>query len=103
MQHPHTLTLCPPAADPSAAPEVLHSATTSGVLACLMRHFRASLASLPLLGQPLSALPIGSWSPHSRLGAEAAAVQTPLAGAGRRRAKAFTTEAGSARHQIMRP
>jgi hypothetical protein len=30
---------------------VLHLATLSGVLACIMRHFRASLASLPLLGQ----------------------------------------------------
>ncbi len=30
---------------------MLHVATLSGVLACLMRHFRASLASLPLLGQ----------------------------------------------------
>lgn len=44
---------------------MLHTATVSGVLACLMRHFRASLASLPLLAQPLSALPIGTWSPTS--------------------------------------
>lgn len=39
------------------------------VLACLMRHFRASLASLPLLAQPLSALPIGTWAPTSSLAA----------------------------------
>jgi len=45
--------------------EVLHLATLSGVLACLMRHFRASLASLPLLAQPLHSLPVGTWSPDS--------------------------------------
>ena len=44
-------------------PDVLHMATLSGIMACLMRHFRASLASLPLLAQPLGLLPIGTWSP----------------------------------------
>ena len=44
---------------------LLHIATISGALACLMRHFRASLASLPLLAQPISALPVGTWSPDS--------------------------------------
>jgi hypothetical protein len=44
------------------------------------------------LGQPAPPTAVAG-----ALGAEAAAVQTPLAGAGRRRAKAFTTEAGSAR------
>lgn len=43
------------------------------VLACLMRHFRASLASLPLLAQPVSALPIGTWAPTSGLAAQIAA------------------------------
>ncbi|PSC74424.1 sucrose nonfermenting 4 [Micractinium conductrix] len=51
--------------------DVLHTATISGVLACLMRHFRASLASLPLLAQPLSQLPIGTWAPTSSLAAGA--------------------------------
>ncbi|KAG2491725.1 hypothetical protein HYH03_009888 [Edaphochlamys debaryana] len=46
-------------------PHVLHLATLSGVLACLMRHFRASLASLPLLSQPLGSLPLGTWSPDA--------------------------------------
>lgn len=46
-------------------PSVLHLATLSGVLACLMRHFRASLASLPLLAQPLGSLPLGTWSPDA--------------------------------------
>ncbi|EFN50752.1 hypothetical protein CHLNCDRAFT_142561 [Chlorella variabilis] len=69
----------PPAAPPSPSAsaaaancldgDVLHTATISGVLACLMRHFRASLASLPLLAQPLSALPIGTWAPTSSLAA----------------------------------
>ena len=44
---------------------MLHIATLSGVLACLMRHFRASLASLPLLGQTLGSLPLGTWSPDA--------------------------------------
>eukprot|EP00887_Chlorella_sp_A99_P006896 scaffold2.g6896.t1 len=48
---------------------VLHTATTAGVLACLMRHFRASLASLPLLAQPLGAVPVGTWDEGSPLGA----------------------------------
>ncbi len=43
----------------------LHLATLSAVLACLMRHFRASLASLPLLAQPLGSLPLGTWSPDA--------------------------------------
>ena len=41
---------------------VLHIATMSGVLACLMRHFRASVSSLPLLSAPVGSLPIGTWS-----------------------------------------
>ena len=46
---------------------LLHIATISGVLASLMRHFRASLSSLPLLGQAISNLPIGTWSPDAEL------------------------------------
>jgi hypothetical protein len=49
---------------PSAS--VLHIATLSGVLTCLMRHFRASLASLPLLAQPLGTLPLGTWAPDTQ-------------------------------------
>lgn len=47
------------------AATLLHIATISGVLACLMRHFRASLASLPLLAQPIASLPVGTWAPDS--------------------------------------
>jgi len=50
----------------SPLPSVLHIATLSGVLSCLMRHFRASLASLPLLALPLSQLPIGTWAPEQQ-------------------------------------
>lgn len=46
---------------------LLHIATISGVLGALMRYFRASLASLPLLGQAIGSLPIGTWSPDSAL------------------------------------
>lgn len=46
---------------------LLHIATISGVLASLMRHFRASLSSLPLLAQAISNLPIGTWSPDAEL------------------------------------
>ncbi|CAD7699648.1 unnamed protein product [Ostreobium quekettii] len=44
-------------------PNVLHIATIAGILGCIMRHFRASLASLPLLAEPLGTLPLGTWSP----------------------------------------
>ena len=43
-------------------PTVLHVATLGGVLACLLRHFRASLASLPLLARPIGGLALGTWS-----------------------------------------
>ncbi|KDD71375.1 hypothetical protein H632_c5184p0, partial [Helicosporidium sp. ATCC 50920] len=45
--------------------DVLHNATISGVVACLLRHFRASMPSLPLLQQPLKSLALGTWSPLS--------------------------------------
>ncbi|KAG1669919.1 hypothetical protein FOA52_002446 [Chlamydomonas sp. UWO 241] len=60
--------MCPVlSCDPLAqtVPSVLHMCGLSGVLACLMRHFRASLASLPLLGLPLGSLPLGTWSPDA--------------------------------------
>lgn len=54
--------------DPSGGGEVctlLTVATLGSVLSCLLRHFRASLASLPLLAQPLGRLPLGTWSSES--------------------------------------
>lgn len=47
--------------------DVLHNATLGGVLACLLRHFRSSLALLPLLAQPLESLPLGTWSLDSNV------------------------------------
>ena len=52
-----------------APPEVLHSASLAGVLACLLRHFRASASSLPLLGRTLRQLPVGTWDARSALAA----------------------------------
>lgn len=62
---------CGRAGDP---PAVLHVTSLSGVLASLMRHFRASLASLPLLAQPLASMPLGSWSPDSPIGRQGQAL-----------------------------
>ena len=45
---------------------LLQVATFGSIIACLLRHFRSSLASLPLLSQPVGSLPIGTWSPASR-------------------------------------
>eukprot|EP00891_Asterochloris_glomerata_P002429 jgi/Astpho2/2429/fgenesh1_pm.00044_%23_15_t len=45
---------------------MLHIATVSGVLGCLMRHFRASLSSLPLLSVAVGSLPVGTWAEDSR-------------------------------------
>lgn len=47
--------------------DVLHNATLGGVMACLLRHFRSSLALLPLLAQPLKSLPLGTWSMDSEI------------------------------------
>ena len=55
------------------ANSLLHIATMSGMLACLLRHFRASLASLPLLGQPIGSLPLGTWAPETPQGRAALA------------------------------
>jgi len=63
--------------DDCDGPEVLHTASLAGVLACLMRHFRASLASLPLLGQPLHSLPVGTWNPESPVALQATGLEEP--------------------------
>lgn len=54
--------------------ELLHITTLSGVLACLMRHFRASLASLPLLNAQIGDVPLGAWL-ASALGAPGSGVE----------------------------
>jgi len=55
--------------------DVLHIANLSGVLACLMRHVRSSPASLPLLAQPLGALPLGTWTSSSPITTATAGTQ----------------------------
>lgn len=67
--------------------DVLHIATLSGVLSCLMRHFRASVSSLPLLSQPVGNLPLGTWS---------------LDGSGARREPAGAPQEGQERHDVRR-
>jgi len=64
-------------ARPAASSQLLHLCTMSGVLACLMRHFRGVPNALPLLSQPLGALPIGTWADGGRRGAEGAAGGLP--------------------------
>ena len=44
-------------------PSVLHTATLGSVVACLIRHFQASISSLPFLSRPLSAIHLGTWAP----------------------------------------
>eukprot|EP00897_Mesotaenium_endlicherianum_P000804 jgi/Mesen1/10724/ME000090S10182 len=48
----------PPEGSP---PQLLHLASLSGILKCIARHFRHVAGSLPLLSQPLGALPVGTW------------------------------------------
>ncbi|XAR52609.1 hypothetical protein NMG60_11020759 [Bertholletia excelsa] len=43
--------------------QLLHLASLSGILKCICRHFRHSSSSLPILQQPISALPLGTWVP----------------------------------------
>ncbi|XP_078444937.1 sucrose nonfermenting 4-like protein isoform X2 [Wolffia australiana] len=44
-------------------PQLLHLASLSGILKCLCRHFRHSSISLPILQQPISSFPVGTWVP----------------------------------------
>ncbi|PIA44546.1 hypothetical protein AQUCO_01700266v1 [Aquilegia coerulea] len=44
-------------------PELLHIASLSEILKCICRHFRHSVSSLPILQQPICALPLGTWVP----------------------------------------
>eukprot|EP01025_Chloroclados_australasicus_P065857 TRINITY_DN8987_c0_g2_i1.p1 TRINITY_DN8987_c0_g2~~TRINITY_DN8987_c0_g2_i1.p1 ORF type:complete len:555 (-),score=65.30 TRINITY_DN8987_c0_g2_i1:432-2096(-) len=53
--------------DKGQVSEVLHVATVSHVLACLMRHFMTSWTSLPWLSQPVGNVPMGTWTPDSAM------------------------------------
>ncbi|KAL5566062.1 hypothetical protein UlMin_029226 [Ulmus minor] len=44
-------------------PQLLHLASLSGILKCICRHFRHSSGSLPILQQPICAIPLGTWLP----------------------------------------
>ncbi|KAB1201465.1 Sucrose nonfermenting 4-like protein [Morella rubra] len=44
-------------------PQLLHLASLSGILKCIYRYFRHSLSSLPILQQPICAIPLGTWVP----------------------------------------
>lgn len=44
-------------------PQLLHLASLSGILKCICRHFRHSSSSLPILQQPICAIPLGTWVP----------------------------------------
>ncbi|CDP15501.1 unnamed protein product [Coffea canephora] len=44
-------------------PQLLHLASLSGILKCICRHFRHSSSSLPILQQPISSFPLGTWVP----------------------------------------
>ncbi|GJP46219.1 hypothetical protein CLOM_g5528 [Closterium sp. NIES-68] len=46
-------------------PQLLHLASLAGILKCVAKHFRHVAGSLPLLSQPLGALPIGTWAAES--------------------------------------
>ncbi|XP_024026913.1 sucrose nonfermenting 4-like protein isoform X2 [Morus notabilis] len=43
--------------------QLLHLASLSGILKCICRHFRHSSSSLPILQQPICAIPLGTWVP----------------------------------------
>lgn len=44
-------------------PQILHLASLSEVLKCICRHFRHCSSSLPILQQPISSIPLGTWVP----------------------------------------
>ncbi|KAK4427656.1 Sucrose nonfermenting 4-like protein [Sesamum alatum] len=44
-------------------PQLLHLASLSGILKCICRHFKHSSSSLPILQQPISSFPLGTWVP----------------------------------------
>ncbi|MBA0803805.1 hypothetical protein Gohar_013975, partial [Gossypium harknessii] len=44
-------------------PQLLNLATLSEVLKCILRHFKHSSSSLPILQQPICSIPLGTWVP----------------------------------------
>ncbi|EFJ07854.1 hypothetical protein SELMODRAFT_229585 [Selaginella moellendorffii] len=64
MNEVATLPVLTHVAQDGFVPQVLHLATLSDILKCMLRHFRHVPSWLPLLLQPLYALPLGTWSPE---------------------------------------
>ncbi|KAM7473955.1 hypothetical protein LguiB_021198 [Lonicera macranthoides] len=49
----------------ASSQQLLHLASLSGILKCICRHFRHSSGSLPILQQPICAIPLlGTWVPR---------------------------------------
>lgn len=44
-------------------PQLLYSASLSGILKCICRHFKHASSSLPILDQPICSIPLGTWVP----------------------------------------
>lgn len=44
--------------------QILHLASLSGILKCICRHFRHASSLLPLMQQPISQVPAGTWIPE---------------------------------------
>ncbi|XP_030503707.1 sucrose nonfermenting 4-like protein [Cannabis sativa] len=58
-----TVPIVQPSSQDGSFPQLLHLASLSGILKCICRHFRHSSSSLPILQQPICAIPVGTWVP----------------------------------------
>ncbi|PON37846.1 AMP-activated protein kinase [Trema orientale] len=58
-----TVPIVQPSSQDESFPQLLHLASLSGILKCICRHFRHSSSSLPILQQPICAIPLGTWVP----------------------------------------
>ncbi|XP_062084772.1 sucrose nonfermenting 4-like protein [Humulus lupulus] len=58
-----TVPIVQPSSQDGSFPQLLHLASLSGILKCICRHFRHASSSLPILQQPICAIPVGTWVP----------------------------------------
>ncbi|KAG4122593.1 hypothetical protein ERO13_D11G275900v2 [Gossypium hirsutum] len=64
-------------------PQLLNLATLSEVLKCILRHFKHSSSSLPILQQPICSIPLGTWVPEiGELNGQSLAMLRPNASLG---------------------
>ncbi|XP_052479879.1 sucrose nonfermenting 4-like protein isoform X2 [Gossypium raimondii] len=64
-------------------PQLLNLATLSEVLKCILRHFKHSSSSLPILQQPICSIPLGTWVPKiGELNGQSLAMLRPNASLG---------------------